>query len=90
MRTFFFDLLVRHDEAQEPEDWLDAVEDRLFEMFEGDVAPWVHAGTPKLACSVEAPSLTQAIRRTLHQLRTEGIEIVRVEAEPAAFLRPAA
>ena len=63
MTLFNFELLLISPEdpsALSGDEFLDAVEDALFEAFGGDVTPAVAGGVPVLYCTVEAESPGEA------------------------------
>ena len=81
MNDYDLDLYVRWDPVSDPAgvNFLDAYAERLFDLFEGDVAPAVTAGRPCIGGTVEAESLGDAVRRLVDAAEGLGLVPERVE-----------
>ena len=76
MKNYDFDLFLTSSGDQENIDtneFLDAVEDTLFEEFQGDVTPGISAGAPILYCSLEPDSIEFAIDRVTKTVLRLGL-----------------
>ena len=62
--------------------------DRLYGIFNDGTLSTI-AGVPQIRFHREAPSLEEAIRRALGDVRAAGFETARVELEPQAVTQPA-
>ena len=45
------------------DEFLDMVEDQLFEVFHGDVTPGMSGGYPMVSCTLKSDSLDDAVKR---------------------------
>jgi hypothetical protein len=88
MRTYDFEILVEW-EGTAGDEFLDRYEDRLFELFSGDVYPAVRSGAPYVNCTIEARTLDEAVIRVLGELNHEGLKATRVEFYPEAVIEAA-
>jgi hypothetical protein len=75
MTTYHFDLVIERPTTDEEEE-------RLFNRFDGRVSPAVANGVPLLYVHLEAPSMEKAIRQALHEVRSLGLSIRRIELNP--------
>lgn len=76
---FSFDLVVDRDLTEEDD------ANAVYEAFE-DVTPAVLSGIPVLMCSVEAPTLEEAVRPMVTRLRDLGIRVKQIRFDPDAVL----
>ena len=82
MKNYDFDLFLQAPEdpaALHADEFLDMVEDALFEEFHGDVTPGLSGGVPVLTCTIEADSIEAALDRV-------GGTVLRLGLHPAQLL----
>lgn len=76
MKQFSFELLLlesNYPSEFQADEFLDRVEDKLFEAFEGDVTPAMIGGVPTLYCTLEAKSLGEAFDRVSSTILKMGL-----------------
>lgn len=76
MTLFEFDVFFDEDNYSptlEPDQFLDHVEEPLFDAFQGDVTPAFLGGIPVLYCSLESKSLGEAVARVIDTIQKMGI-----------------
>lgn len=75
-KTFSFQLflIAKNDpNAFEADEFLDCVEEKLFEAFEGDVTPGFQGGIPVLYCTMEAKDQGEALGMVTNAIWEMGI-----------------
>lgn len=80
MPTYEFTIILADPHALDEDALLDFA-DRIFPDFGGDVTPAVSSGEALVECTMDAPSLEEAIRTVIHVLKREGMAPRRVEVE---------
>lgn len=76
MTRFNFELFLIAEEdpsAFHADEFLDSVEDALFEAFEGDVTPGMLGGVPVLFCTMEADSPGEALDKVTSKIIEMGL-----------------
>ena len=81
MREHVFTLVLTADPDE-------AESDRLYGMFSDGTISTI-AGIPQVRFHREAPSLEEAIRSAMGDVRSAGLDVARVEMEPEAVLQHA-
>lgn len=76
MTLFSFELMLLEGEypsAFQADEFLDHVEDALFEAFEGDVTPAMVGGVPVLYCSLMGNSRGDVLDRVTNKIEAMGL-----------------
>lgn len=75
MERFNFELLLIDDypSGLQADEFLDHVEDALFEAFEGSVTPAMMGGVPMLYCTIEAASAGEAFDKVSAKVLDMGL-----------------
>ena len=81
MREHVFTLVLTVDPDE-------AESDRLYGIFSDGTISTI-AGIPQVRFHREAPSLEEAIRSAMGDVRSAGLDVARVEMEPEAVLQHA-
>ena len=80
MNTYDFEVMLTVGENVTADAFLDSVEERLFEVFEGDVTPAFSAGVPVLLCTTSADTFEEAVRGVVTRVSMLGLMPVQVSA----------
>lgn len=80
MKEHEFTLILTTDPSEEEAD-------KLYGTFKDDTISTI-AGLPQVHFHREAPSLEEAIRSSIADLRSAGLDVERVELQPDALLQP--
>lgn len=76
MTKFNFELFLIAAEdpsAFQADEFLDQVEEALFDAFEGDVTPAMLGGVPVLFCTMEAETPGEALDKVTSKIMTMGL-----------------
>lgn len=79
--TLILDAAFEGPYPQAEDTWMDAIEEVLFERYQGDATPGIRAGVPYVGYCVEAPSMDVALRDAVAFLEKEGYIVRRIEIE---------
>lgn len=84
-RVFNFELYLFDDKqaaSVDGQEFLNSVEETLFEAFKGDVTPAILGGMPVLYCTVDGASIGDAVDRVMNTIMGTGLQWSQIARSP--------